>query len=1142
MKKQILSTISYCIVVALLLSLGSCGTDQEPHILVFSKTEGFRHESIPAGIAAIQKIGVEKGYIVDSTEDASLFTEENLSQYHTVIFLNTTGDILDANQQIDFQRFIQAGGGFVGIHSATDTEYTWPWYNKLVGAYFLSHPNNPNVRTADFDAVDHDHPSMDSMPDRFTATDEFYNFKSLQLDLIKPLVKIDESSYEGGEKNGNHPMSWYHEFDGGRAFYTALGHTDEMYENPLFVNHIKGAIHWALGGDQLTQLDYSKATKQRPPDENRFTKVVLEDNLFEPIELAVLPDERILYIQRRGGVRLYYPEDQMSEEIYRFDVSHKYNNRKKEEDEAEDGLLGLAIDPNFEENGWVYFYHSLAGDRPVNVLTRWVLDGDQLNEESMVTMLEIEVQREECCHTGGSITFDAQGNLYLSTGDNTNPFDTRYAPIDEREGRYPWDAQKSSANPNDLRGKILRITPQADGSYTIPEGNLFAPGTPGTRPEILGMGMRNPYRISVDQKTGYVYWGDVGPDAGEPKDGQGPAGHDEVNQLREPGFFGWPLFVADNKAYFDRDFTEEAGTTQFDPARPINDSPNNTGMQELPPAQPAFIYYPYGPSEEFPIVGTGGRNAMAGPVFYSDMFSGAERAFPDYYDGKLFIYDWMRGWIIAVTMDAEGDLVELEKFMPSYKFSNPMDMEFGPSGDLYMLEYGTGWFQQNENARLIKIEYNGGNRQPVIDLKTEKTKGAVPFTASLTAAESYDYDHDDLQYVWTITDEDDKTVATYQTADIEHTFDKVGRYTAQLELKDGKGGQSSQKITIMAGNEPPSLEIGMGQTNSMFFFPDRQINYDIKVSDREDGEIPDDEVAVTFDFLKEGYDQIEAAQGHVSADEISAYAAGKNLIAQSDCASCHKVDTKSVGPMYIDIAQKYKDVPKSGDYLISKIINGGNGVWGEVAMAAHPDLSVSDAAKMVSYIMSLAEGQDGPQVPLQGSYTVSSKDMIPGKGSVIIRAAYEDKGANGMPSIKSQEVIILNAPYLDLHSNIAEEDVNKMTYEGMDLIMATSHGGHVGYDEIDFTGVGAISVSASAPQQMGFVGGKVVVRIDSPDGPIVGESPMIKPGAFIPGAMPPSYDIPVKGVSGNHKVYFTFENESATANLFTIVGIGLKPS
>src|SRR5690606_21324875 len=187
-------------------------------------------------------------------------------------------------------------------------------------------------------------------------------------------------------------------------------------------------------------------------------------------------------------------------------------------------------------------------------------------------------------------------------------------------------ARRSAANTNDLRGKILRIKILSDGSYEVPEGNLFPKGTQKTKPEIYVMGNRNPYRISVDQKTGFLYWGDVGPDArNDSLETRGPRGYDEINQARKPGFYGWPLFVGNNYPYRDYNYATGQSGAPFDPEKPVNNSPNNTGLQQLPPAQPAFIWYPYAESPDFPQVGTGGRNAMAGPVYHTDMFPKSSR-------------------------------------------------------------------------------------------------------------------------------------------------------------------------------------------------------------------------------------------------------------------------------------------------------------------------------------------------------------------------------------------------------------------------------------------------------------------------------------------------------------------------------------
>ena len=217
---------------------------QFPKILVFSATRGFRHTSIANGKIALLKMGSEKNWIVDTTENATVFTEANLKQYGVIVFLNTTGNILNDEQQIAFEKYIQAGGGFVGIHSATDTEYDWPWYNNLVGAYFESHPK---PQTALYNVVNKNHPAVTFMPDTLRRLEEIYNFKSFKKESVTVLITVDETSYTGGKMPDFHPIAWYHNYDGGRAFYTEWGHHAEAFTDPLFLKHIEGAITWAIG-------------------------------------------------------------------------------------------------------------------------------------------------------------------------------------------------------------------------------------------------------------------------------------------------------------------------------------------------------------------------------------------------------------------------------------------------------------------------------------------------------------------------------------------------------------------------------------------------------------------------------------------------------------------------------------------------------------------------------------------------------------------------------------------------------------------------------------------------------------------------------------------------------------------------------
>jgi type 1 glutamine amidotransferase len=211
-----------------------------PKVLVFTKTTGFRHASIPAAVQAVTTLGENNGFAVDATEDGGAFTDANLARYDAVIFLLTTGDVLDDAQQAAFERYIRAGHGWVGVHSAADTEYDWAWYGALVGAYFRDHPA---IQPAVLDVAD----PRNGLPARWMRTDEWYNFQSNPRPSVHVLATIEESSYDGGNMGADHPIAWWHDYDGGRAWYTAGGHTDESWSEPLFLAHVLSGIEYAIG-------------------------------------------------------------------------------------------------------------------------------------------------------------------------------------------------------------------------------------------------------------------------------------------------------------------------------------------------------------------------------------------------------------------------------------------------------------------------------------------------------------------------------------------------------------------------------------------------------------------------------------------------------------------------------------------------------------------------------------------------------------------------------------------------------------------------------------------------------------------------------------------------------------------------------
>jgi type 1 glutamine amidotransferase len=235
------------------------------NVLVFTKTAGFHHDSIPAAIAAVEQLGTEHGFHVDQTEDAGAFTDANLSHYQAVVFLLTTGEVLNSDQEAAFQRFIEAGNGYVGVHSAADTGYDWPWYGQLMGAYFQSHPRV--IQTATIHILDHNYPSTAFLPDDWVRADEWYNFASDPRDNgATVLASLDESTYMGGNMGGNHPIMWYHAFDGGRAWYTAGGHTEASYSEPLFLESLLGGIRYATGDASRMVAPIGPVTLPAAPD------------------------------------------------------------------------------------------------------------------------------------------------------------------------------------------------------------------------------------------------------------------------------------------------------------------------------------------------------------------------------------------------------------------------------------------------------------------------------------------------------------------------------------------------------------------------------------------------------------------------------------------------------------------------------------------------------------------------------------------------------------------------------------------------------------------------------------------------------------------------------------------------------------
>jgi len=715
-------------------------------VLVISITKGFRHGSIPAGNEALQsvvdEIGSDRGVemtvdVVDANPDVgeTEFPDDLQSQlpssveefreYDAVVFQNTTGEIFEPEeQQPAFREYIETGGGWMGIHAGADTHEEWPWFEDMAGAWFAGHPA---VQEAEIHVTDRTHPATEHLPARWTRTDEWYDFSRNPRGHAHVLATLDERTYDDAgmddQYGRDHPIAWCNHIGQGRSFYTGGGHTSETFEEEDFLQHLTGGLMWTAGyvGGQYYGTVW-----------DAYEKETILDDTENPMAIDVGDDGTVFIAERAGAVKTI--SGGSTSTIAELEV---YTGE-------EDGLVGIALDPGFADNGYVYLYHSppegelpddledrlgdnhLGTDMGVNRISRFTLSDGSLGDQ--VQILDVITQRSTCCHAGGAMDFDSQGNLYLSTGDDTNPFESSaFSPIDERDGREPFDAQRSSGNTADLRGSVIRISPNDDGSYDIPDGNLIdaidGASEDEVYPELYATGFRNPFTMRVDTATDTPYVGDYGPDSGGWDASRGPPGQTEFARVDEPGYYGWPYFTGQSIPYKHYDFeTGESGRI-FDSEAPTNDSVNNTGLEELPAAQDAFIpspyswgsllnnptewdeYMPYDSVDQVPFPQVTGGAPTQGPVYrYEEDFNPAS-ALHESFDGKVFIAEWGGNWIKYATLDDDGEVMEVDPFLPDMEFRSPHDMVVGPDGSLYLIEWGSGF--GGDNPQISRIGPSG---------------------------------------------------------------------------------------------------------------------------------------------------------------------------------------------------------------------------------------------------------------------------------------------------------------------------------------------------------------------------------------------------------------------------------------------------
>lgn len=838
---------------------------------------------------------------------------------------------------------------------------------------------------------------------------------------------------------------------------------------------------------------------------DNYEKILLTKNVGEPTDMAVMPDRTVLHTARNGEVRLTDPATGVTKVVSTIDV---YAN-------SEDGLQTVTLDPNFEENGWVYLYYAprvMEGERyptttptgsapstlpagedesywdqwlGYNQLSRfkWDAEAQALDLSSEQKIIEVEVQRGQCCHVGGDVGFDGEGNLFLGTGDNTPAGAAGYTPINDAPGLNPGqDARRGAGSTNDLRGAILRIKVAEDGSYTIPEGNLFAPGTAGTRPELFVMGVRNPFRLDVDPATGAVAWGEYGPDAGAADPQRGPMGYVEWQSTTVPLNGGWPYCHGPNTNYNEWNFVTNTPGAWFDcEAGAKNNSRWNTGLDVLPPATAPQLWYGDRPGEQpwdelVSFDRQGGQAPMNGAVYRYDAENPSKTKLPEYWDGKAFMAEFSQDYIAALTLpDPDGPVNHIEHFLPNAALMNngqaitdsPIDIEFGPDGSLYILDYGNGFFRQNPEAGLYRVDYAEGNKSPQATIKADViSSSTAPLTVTFDGSRSVDPEGETLRYEWDFNG-DGTLDAT--GAQVTHTYTELGQYTVRLRVTDpeGKFGMTSQAITV--GNVAPTITVDYPANGGFFNWGDA-VPYRFSTSDPEDGN------QTVCNRLRWNFGLGHDTHAHPE-------------VLGSGCAGAWLTPVD---------APEHGETEKLFGVVVATYTDGGNGdippATGETSLVLHPFVKEAEHADV----------RQGVEVAVDATAGALSKVTSFGAGDHLAYDPVNFTGIDGIEATVSGTGTLSlrwNSPDAAPFANVSVDGAGWQTMpvdidtlpQGTGTLYVTSTGG-VDVDRFRFIGAGVTDVTPptvthkltpAAPGPSGWFTGPVSVLLNATDNGVI---------------------------------------------------------
>ena len=697
------------------------------------------------------------------------------------------------------------------------------------------------------DLVDRQHPATADLPLTWDREDLWLDWADDPAGDVHAVATLEPGPDAGPTTSPFQPVSWCRDYDGGRSFFTGMGGTPESWADDTFREHLVGALQWTTGvvrGDCQATIA-SNYTTERVSAQNAAGQL---DQIGEPHGLTTAPDGTVFYVSRGAcptgpipswndpdvglGCGTIHEWDPETGDVTLLTTLDVMGNRGSGDElvKNEEGLLGIVPDPDFAENHWLYVYwmphESIDRERRVGYRTvsRFTYDpaGPTIDQGTRVDLLEWETQIHSCCHAGGGMAFDSEGNLYVGSGDsNSSGGSSGYSGnnwTQEYAGISFQDARRTSGNTNDLNGKILRIHPEADGTYTIPDDNLFPVGeypADKTRPEIYVMGVRNISRLQIDPDTDWLTAAWVGPDASQPSPELGPAKYETATVITSAGNQGWPYCMGNGQPYRDRsneDASVLAGWYDCDNLK--NTSPRNTGLVDIPPARDNMIWYsPSGGGPVFPErdngvpsyvdaeatytipwLRGGGQAVMSGPTYRaSQVDPDSDVAWPSYWEGKWFLGDQSNpNNRVAVTVDPEtvdeqgapAFMEDLRHILPGGRgdtlLQSWMDAKFGPDGALYLLDYAGGFFSLDPNQKLLRVTYDGGAPTPLPAATATSVQGD-PLTVAFTGARS-----GGVSYRWEFGDG-----STSTKANPRHTYKRVGEYEAKLTVTYADGSTAT---------------------------------------------------------------------------------------------------------------------------------------------------------------------------------------------------------------------------------------------------------------------------------------------------------------------------------------------------------------